>query len=93
MIQSFEGTLYQSPESRMKKKWFTEDSYLALVCASQPSLALSLTLTIHTFQVIKGKEKKTDYIFVHYCLFLYTIQIQIRVYMDDVTVTSSVHKS
>ena len=59
MIPCLEVVLYQSPESRMKKR-FTKESYLCVhlshVCTSQSSSTLP-------FRVIKtNKKKETDYI-------------------------------
>ena len=75
MIQCFEIAMYQFRESRTEKKRFTEDLYLAPVCASQPSSTFSLTLPIHTFRVIKGKEKRQIiFLYISVVVFLCCIQ-------------------
>ena len=58
IIRCLEVALYQSQESKMKQ--FTEESYLAPVCAVQPSS----TLTYSTHMYISCNKNK-DYIFVH----------------------------
>ena len=63
MIRCLRVVQYQSRESRTKKKRLTENLYLHPLCTFQPSL--SLILPIHTLWVIKGKEKKQIFIFVH----------------------------
>ena len=70
MIQYLKVALYQSLETRTKKKRFTEDSCIAPFGLHPSHLRVSHTLPIRTFRVIKGKV----YIFVHQrcCLSLHT---------------------
>ena len=84
IVRCLEVALYQSRESRAKKKRFIEDSYLTL-CVHLNRLRLSPSL--YHFVYFEIKLKKAYYIFIHqrcYCFSLYTILLN-RVIFSDTT--------
>ena len=71
MIQYLEVVLYQSSKCRIKRKHFTEDSYLRRLCVS--SVFISLPHSTYSY-ILANKKKRSRLNFYTSALFFYCIQ-------------------